>query len=60
MELETEKLVEDLKSAVAFDEKKNKWVFMKIVRPYELKRLLDEVERLKVVEEAYGAYLKAK
>jgi hypothetical protein len=60
MELETEKLLDHLKSSIAFDEKKESWVWMKLVHPHELKELLDEVDRLKVVEEAYGAYLKAK
>lgn len=60
MELETEKLLDHLKSSIAFDEKKEKWVWMKLVHPHELKEILDEVDRLKVVEEAYGALLKAK
>lgn len=60
MEMETEKLIADLKTSIAFDEKKDKWVWMKLVHPHQLKELLDEVDRLKVVEEAYGAYLKAK
>lgn len=62
MDLQTEKLIRKFKDSIVFDEENQSWYWKwtSEVTPDDVKKLIVEVERLKVVEQAYGAYLKAK